>query len=175
MPASKIPRITTITVSVRWARGTAGSANTLTPLLTASTPVMAVQPLVKERMALGWGISDYPAANGQRSIDNQFLMLAVTQGFVGMGLFLIIAVGSGIRLVQMAARPMLPEDRMLVYAHMAVLIGLMTTLTTVYMGEQVVMVFFLLIGWVQGMNPARVQARVAGTVAPQFRFRRVLS
>jgi hypothetical protein len=70
---------------------------------------------------------------------------------------------------------MLPEDRMLVYAHMAVLIGLMTTLTTVYMGEQVVMVFFLLIGWVQGMNPARVQARVAGTVAPQFRFRRVLS
>ena len=132
-------------------------------------------PLVKERMAFGWGISDYPAANGQRSIDNQFLMLAVTQGFVGMGLFLIIAVGSGIRLVQMAARPMLPEDRMLVYAHMAVLIGLMTTLTTVYMGEQVVMVFFLLIGWVQGMNPARVQARVAGTVAPQFRFRRVLS
>ncbi len=38
---------------------------------------------------------------------------------------------------------------MLVYAHMAVLLGLMTTFTTVYMGEQVVPLFFLVIGWMQ--------------------------
>ena len=43
---------------------------------------------------------------------------------------------------------------MLAFAHLAVLIGLMTTLATVYMGEQVVMLFFLIAGWVQAMHPA---------------------
>jgi O-antigen ligase len=130
-------------------------------------------PLVKERMAFGWGISDYPSANGQRSIDNQYLWLAVTQGFVGLGLFLAIGLGSGIRLVQLAARPMHHQDRMLVFAHMAVLMGLMASLTTVYMGEQVVLVFFLVIGWVQGMNPAAVQAPAPSSAL--YKFRRVLS
>jgi hypothetical protein len=131
-------------------------------------------PVVQERMAFGWGISDFPAAGGQRSIDNQYLWLAVTRGFVGMGLFLIIGIGSGIRLVDLAGRPMFPEDRMLVYAHMAVLLGLMTTFATVYMGEQVVPVFFLVIGWMQAVNPARVGAGVAPALGPQFKFRRVL-
>lgn len=132
-------------------------------------------PVVKERMAFGWGVSDYPAANGQRSIDNQYLWLAVTRGFVGMGLFLIIGAGSGLRLVQLAGRPLCPEDRLLVYAHIAVLLGLMTTFTTVYMGEQVVPLFFLVIGWMQAVNPVRVNAAVAPAFCPPFKFRRVLS
>jgi O-antigen ligase len=132
-------------------------------------------PVVKERMAFGWGVSDYPAANGQRSIDNQYLWLAVTRGFVGMGMFLIIGAGSGIRLVQLAGCPLCPEDRMLVYAHMAVLLGLMTTFTTVFMGEQVVPLFFLVIGWMQAVNPVRVNAGVAPAFGPPFKFRRVLS
>ena len=36
-------------VSVRWASLTAGSAKALMPLLTASTPVIAVQPLANAR------------------------------------------------------------------------------------------------------------------------------
>src|ERR1700730_9660547 len=47
--ASKKPRISTIAVNVRCACLTAGSWNALTPLLTASTPVIAVQPLAKAR------------------------------------------------------------------------------------------------------------------------------
>ena len=39
-------------VKVRWACGTAGSRNAVTPLLTASTPVMAVQPLAKARIKI---------------------------------------------------------------------------------------------------------------------------
>src|SRR5919108_2724304 len=47
MPASNTIRIATIVVRVRCAVFTTGSANALTPLLTASTPVIAVQPLEK--------------------------------------------------------------------------------------------------------------------------------
>ncbi len=47
MPASRIAKSPMITVSVRCALRTVGSRNAFTPLLTASTPVIAVQPLEK--------------------------------------------------------------------------------------------------------------------------------
>jgi hypothetical protein len=133
-------------------------------------------PVVLERPLFGWGFTDDPTPNGQKSIDNQFLWLAVTQGFVGMGLFLLIAAASGARLLKLAARPVVdPGDRALILAHMAVLLGLMVTLTTVYMGLQVVEVFFMVVGWVQGMNPANVGAPQAAGYAGPLRFRRVLT
>ena len=45
MPASISARIAMITVKVRRAACTTGSRNACTPLLTASTPVIAVHPL----------------------------------------------------------------------------------------------------------------------------------
>jgi len=49
MPASSAISTATISVSVVRAFFTAGSRNAPTPLLTASTPVMAVHPLAKAR------------------------------------------------------------------------------------------------------------------------------
>jgi hypothetical protein len=132
------------------------------------------EPLVMQHKAFGWGISTFPVAGGQRSIDNQFLMLAVTEGFVGLGIFLAIAAGSAMKLLRMISQPIQQEDRMLAFAHMAFLIGLMTTLTSVYMGEQVVMMFFLFVGWVQAMRPALADAHAVDPLAPQPGFRRVL-
>lgn len=131
-------------------------------------------PIVLERKAFGWGFTEYPPANGQKSIDNQFLWLAVTQGFVGLGLFLLIAAGSGSRLLMLASRPSSPEDRALVFAHMAVLMGLLSALATVYMGEQVVILFFFIIGWVQGMKAAPARNGTLAVYAPRYEFRRVL-
>jgi O-antigen ligase len=132
------------------------------------------EPLVMQHKAFGWGITTLPAVGGQTSIDNQFLMLAVTEGFVGLGVFLAIAVGSAVKLLLMISQPIQQQDRMLAFAHLAFLIGLMTTLTTVYMGEQVVMMFFLFVGWVQAMNPALAVAQAVNPPAPQLGFRRVL-
>ncbi len=132
------------------------------------------EPLVMQHKAFGWGITTFPAAGGQSSIDNQFLMLAVTEGFVGLGIFLAIAVGSAVRLLRMISRPIQHQDRSLAFAHLAFLIGLMTTLTTVYMGEQVVMMFFLFVGWVQAMRPALAVAQAVSPLAPRMGFRRVL-
>src|SRR5262245_7067015 len=49
MPASNTTRIAIIAVRVRRAFAVAGSRNAVTPLLTASTPVIAVQPLANAR------------------------------------------------------------------------------------------------------------------------------
>ncbi len=132
-------------------------------------------PIVEERPTFGWGITTYPTVHGQQSIDNEYLLLMVTEGFFGLAVFLSILFGTGVRLLQRMARPLQPEDRLLVIAHLSVLIGLVTTVTTVYMGEQVVVLFFLFVGWVQGMRPAGVPADAWQALGTQPRFRRVLA
>jgi ABC-type maltose transport system permease subunit len=101
-------------------------------------------------------------------------MLAVTEGFAGLAAFLAIVAGSALKLLRMISQPIPSEDRMLALAHLAVLIGLMTTLATVYMGEQVVMLFFLIAGWVQAMHPAVERAPWVNPLAAPVGFRRVL-
>jgi O-antigen ligase len=132
-------------------------------------------PIVKERKVFGWGITTYPSMNGQASIDNEYLMLAVTQGFVGLGLFVAIGAGSMFRLLNLATRPIAMEDRALIVAHMAALIGVLTTITTVFLGEQAIILFFLVVGWGQAMNPQRVGEAVSNRLIPQFQFQRVLT
>ncbi|WP_420236777.1 O-antigen ligase family protein [Telmatobacter bradus] len=110
-------------------------------------------PLVAERPIFGWGITTYPTVHGQRSIDNQYLLLALTEGAFGLGLFLLIALGSLWKMLRLIMRPIDEETRRLAFAHISVFIGLLTSLATVYMGEQVVMLFFLMAGWVQSMHP----------------------
>ena len=133
------------------------------------------KPIVKERKAFGWGITTYPSMNGQTSIDNEYLMLAVTQGFVGLGLFVAIGAGSIFRLLRLAARPISMEDRGLIVAHLAAVIGVMTTITTVFLGEQAIVLFFLIVGWSQGMNPRRVGEAATSGLIPRFQFQRVLT
>jgi hypothetical protein len=133
------------------------------------------KPIVQERKTFGWGITTYPAMNGQTSIDNEYLRLAVTQGFVGLGLFVAIGAGSMLRLLKLATRPIALEDRALIVAHLAALIGVMTTITTVFLGEQAIVLFFLVVGWGQGMNPQLVGETVPNRLTPQFQFQRVLT
>ena len=133
------------------------------------------RPIIKERKAFGWGITTYPAMNGQSSIDNEYLLLAVTQGFVGVGLFVAIGAGSILRLVRLVAQPMAKEDRALIVAHLAALIGVMTTITTVFLGEQAVLLFFLIVGWGQGMNPPRAGEAARDGLIPHFQFQKVLT
>ncbi len=131
-------------------------------------------PMVMERPAFGWGVTTKPTVAGQDSIDNEYLLLAVTEGFAGLAVFLAIAAGSAVKLLRMISQPIPGEDRMLAFAHLAVLIGLMTALTTVYIGEQVVMLFFLFTGWVQAMRPVVERVPVENPLVAQVGFRRVL-
>jgi|GEM_PF-454222 len=124
--------------------------------------LVAYAPIVAQRKAFGWGITTYPTVPGQRSIDNEYLLLAVTQGFFGLALFLIIAAGNSIRLLRFVAMPLAQEDKLLVFAHLSILIGLLTTVATVYMGEQVTPMYFLVTGWINGMHPRPVAGEHGG-------------
>jgi len=134
--------------------------------------IQAYMPLIRQRPVFGWGITTLPVMNGQKSVDNQYLLVAAAQGLTGLALFLMILAGSGARLFRLAQRPLAEEDRALVFAHLTVLLGLMTALTTVYLGEQAVLLLFLIAGWIQGMN--RAGAPRGSARSQEFRFQKVL-
>jgi hypothetical protein len=52
--------------------------------------------------------------------------------------------------------------------------GLMISLTTVYLGEQTLILLFLVVGWIQGMDPAGVTGEPRNLVQ-DYRFQKVLS
>jgi hypothetical protein len=132
-------------------------------------------PLIKQRPAFGWGITTLPTMNGQKSVDNQYLLLAAAQGFTGLTLFLLILAGSLVRLFRLARLQLSAEDRALVFAHLTVLMGLMTALTTVYLGEQALLLLFLIVGWIQGMNPAPIAPFKRNAKNAELRFQKVLT
>ena len=136
--------------------------------------VHTYMPIIEERKAFGWGITTLPTLNGQQSIDNQYLLLAATQGLTGLGLFLLILSGSLIRLYRLAQRPLPLEDKALVFAHLTVLMGLIAALTTVYLGEQALVLTFFIVGWIHGMKPALLEMGSAQETASNFRFQKVL-
>jgi hypothetical protein len=136
--------------------------------------VRTYMPIIRERKAFGWGITTLPDLNQQKSIDNEYLLLAATQGLTGLGLFLIILLGSGVRLFRLAKAPLAAEDRALVFAHLTVLMGLVTALSTVYLGEQALVLLFFIVGWIYGMNPAGTNGATENATAQEFRFQKVL-
>jgi hypothetical protein len=132
-------------------------------------------PLIEERKAFGWGITTLPTMHGHASVDNEYLLLAAAQGLTGLGLFLMILLGSGVRLYRLARRQLAMEDKALVFAHLTVLLGLMTALTTVYLGEQALLLFFLIVGWIHGMNPPGMGPARGNAKTETFQFQKVLT
>ena len=115
-------------------------------------------PLVLEKPLTGWGVSFYPSVRGQKSIDNEYLFLAVIQGVLGLLLFLLMSVGCCVRVVRLLPHAERADDRFLLYAHLAVVVSLLMTMTTVYLGQQVEPLYFLVLGWMQAMDRDRLAA-----------------
>jgi O-antigen ligase len=132
-------------------------------------------PLIEQRKAFGWGITTLPTMKGQKSVDNEYLFIAAAQGLTGLGLFLAILLGSMLRLYLLARRPLGMEDKALVFAHLTVLMGLTTALTTVYLGEQALILFFFIVGWIHAMKPTATGVEMKNSVVAGFRFQKVLT
>jgi hypothetical protein len=131
-------------------------------------------PIAQEGGWLGWGLAGVPKLAGLVSIDNEFLRVWLVQGRLGI-LILLLIVGETVRtLVMRSWRFQNPEDRTFVFCMMAAMAVLWISLTTVYMGEQLPMYAFLLVGWAQGLAPTRTsEAPQAVTENHKFAFRRV--
>jgi O-antigen ligase len=135
-------------------------------------------PIVKERPLIGWGITDYPVMHNQFSIDNEYLLLAVTQGLIGLALFVLINVENWRRMLRAMRWMTGPADRAFLFCLMGIMGGILATLTTVYLGMQVFYLFFLLTGWIHGLQPtdsvSGSEPEPALPYQPQ-RWRRVLA
>jgi hypothetical protein len=55
---------------------------------------------------------------------------------------------------------------------MGALFGLFLSLTTVYLGEQLTQILFLLVGWSQSLTDTGTEVEV---VEPKYRFQRVIA
>ena len=137
-------------------------------------------PILKEGGWLGWSALSHPSVMGLSSIDNNYLLIQLQQGYLGRYSFFLIVIESVLTLVICAARFREKESLFLVFSLMGAVIGIFVSLTTVYLGEQVPQVLFLLLGWSQSLQDTRVTGLVGARAASglpeqKFRFKRVIA
>ena len=124
-------------------------------------------PVVEEGGLWGWG-TDFPIRKGQTSIDNQYLFVAVTQGWVGFGAFCLICLRSITNFVSAILGSTNKMDRYFSFSLLGIFLGLMFTIVTVFLGNQSYLMFFLLVGWSEAM-------RIRPAEKIQLSFREVLT
>jgi hypothetical protein len=127
----------------------------------------------------GWSGTDYPKAAAQInpdaanffSIDNEYLLLWVAQGKVGLTLFILIVAESAIGLARAIRRSESDVDTCFYYCLGGMMAGLLVVLMTVSLMGQGYILFFLCSGWIQSLPVDDW----APQLAPRFDFRRVFT
>ena len=135
-----------------------------------------------ERSVWGWGRNTWPKIPGMPSIDNYYLLLALMHGLVALACLALIIVTLCVRLYwhEMRKPRAEPPGSSLGFALIAVFLSIAVSIATVYMGGQVIPLFFLMTGWAEGylLNPKSTQGMSLTTTTPQiqsgYKFRRVL-
>jgi hypothetical protein len=120
----------------------------------------------------GWGALSFPKVAGQTSIDNYYLLVQLGQGKVGLYLFLLIAAEALFAAGRSAFTFRARESRYFAFICIGALAGLFLSLYTVYLGDQVVQVCFLLIGWSQSLQDT---GEVDLPSAEKYHFKRVFA
>ncbi|MGD0861067.1 MAG: O-antigen ligase family protein [Terracidiphilus sp.] len=135
------------------------------------------EPIVKQGGFLGWGVLSRPILPGMFSIDNEFLLVHLAYGNSGYILFMLIAAESFRGLVVRSWKLETPEDQAFAIVLLAAMTMFWISITTVWMGEQLPQIAFLLIGWSQSILPVSTGPAAATEIAApsRFAFRRVFS
>jgi hypothetical protein len=140
--------------------------------------VINYMPEVKRGGMLGYGIH-FHTVDGQVSIDNEYLNLALTQGYLGLGIFTLLILITCARLVRTIVSSRDRSDTSFAICLLAVFVTIVLSIATVYLGFQTFTVFFLITGWAQELQPARALAPASEPAvaypAVRFAFRRVWS
>jgi hypothetical protein len=134
-----------------------------------------------DHMWFGWGLTDWPKVPGMESIDNYYLLLSLMHGLPAMLLLVAMLLGGAALCLRQALREP-PRSHSLGYTFAAIFVLVFVSLGTVYMGEQVLPMLFLTLGWAQGwlVAPAHPSARKSAVSAPTLpaarpNFRHVIS
>ncbi len=138
--------------------------------------------VAEDHALLGYGRNNFPVIGGMTSIDNYYLLLSLLHGFIASSVLVILLFGTTIRLFR---RGLLETDLgfpqpSLAFTLAAILVAVIFTLATVYMGDQVIPLVAMLLGWSDGylVAPMRTQPAKStvslGTAVP-FGFTRVVT
>ncbi len=99
-----------------------------------------------EHAALGWGRVTWPKVPGMSSVDNYFLLLVLMHGFVALALLIALFVWQGVRLMARGVTES-RQANSLAFTFVGMLLVVLVSIVTVYLGEQVLPVLFLVFGW----------------------------
>lgn len=137
-----------------------------------------------ERSDWGWGRNNWPKVAGMGSIDNYYLLLSLMHGLIALGFLLAIFIWFIARLFWRGMREPLasPPGSSFSFTLLGIFWSIFFSIATVFMGNQLIPLFFLVTGWAEGYLMSNGQVTVPGLARakaaaspPQFRFRRVLA
>ena len=134
-----------------------------------------------EKSVWGWGRNTWPKVSGMPSIDNYYLLLSLMHGLMALafllGIFLFMSVQLFLR--GMSTPPAQPPGSSLAFTLLGIYFAIGFSIATVYMGNQVIPLFFMITGWSEGYLLSRREsvgeAPARAMALPMFRFRRVLT
>lgn len=113
-----------------------------------------------ERPWFGWDV--LPTKGPNLSVDNQYLYLFLTNGLFALIFYLCAMIWVTVRLFfrGLKTRYSYPKDSNLALALMSFLFALILSFFTVYMGEQIEPIFFLFLGWGEGLLVHKPRAEI---------------
>jgi hypothetical protein len=139
-------------------------------------------PLIAKGGIWGWGTPTVVFGRqagwvaGLTSIDNEYIRIAMAQGYAGAVLFVLILVASIWRAARFCATFRERQDIMFAYCMLGALLALAFTLTTVALLDPMMQLAFLLFGWTQSLRPTGNQQKVLAPVATApYSFKRVFA
>jgi O-Antigen ligase len=120
----------------------------------------------------GWGLTSWPKVKGMPSIDNYYLLLALMHGVPAMLMLVtMMMLGTG-QMIRRGLREPIGSPP-LAFTFGGIFLAVFISLGTVYMGEQVVPMFFFMLGWAQAWRVTPEWAVAAGAakagVPPPYR------
>jgi len=128
------------------------------------------QPIAAQGGWLGWGLVGIPHISGLQSIDNEFLLVYLAQGRLGLILIVLITVENIRTLVMLSWRLRNKNDRAFVFCMLGAMAALWISLLTVYMGEQLPQFAFLLVGWSQSIVESKTANETETKIPHRSRF-----
>ena len=129
----------------------------------------------------GWGRNTWPKVPGMASIDNYYLLLSLMHGVLTTLLLVGLMGWMAVRLFRKGmSEP--AESSSLAFTFLGIIIAFAVSMVTVYLGENVVPAFFLILGWAEGYMQGKGYQGIVGrssnndeeTPTAPFRFKRVI-
>ena len=142
------------------------------------------EQIALQHVYLGWGRNGWPKVPGMPSIDNFYLLLSLMHGLTATALLIITILVLIVRLYRNAMKyaPICPKGHSLSFTLLGIYIGFSFAIATVYLGDNLIPIFFMMCGFAEGyVVGGGDRTLAAGAPAPsevtskEFQFQRVIA